>query len=123
MIWPEECIFTQPRLWEFLTASNCRALSKGCATTKTGASLSSFVADLFKLDDNDRKKDCHLRPQRRICAVLGTPFSGAIFGVEVLYVGSLLYEDLLPSIIAGITSYQIASLLGIRYQFFRWRLK
>jgi len=76
------------------------------------------VADLFKLDDNDRKKDRHLRPQRRICAVLGTPFSGAIFGVEVLYVGSLLYEDLLPSIIAGITSYQIASLLGIRYEVF-----
>jgi hypothetical protein len=33
-------------------------------------------------------------------------------------VGGLLYEVLLPSFIAGITSYQVCSLLGIRYQFY-----
>ena len=83
-----------------------------------GASLSSFVADLFKLDDNDRKKIVICGLSAGFAAVLGAPFSGAIFGVEVLYVGSLLYEVLLPSFIARITSYQIASLLGIRYEFY-----
>lgn len=83
-----------------------------------GASLSSFVADLFKLDDNDRKKIVICGLSAGFAAVLGAPFSGAIFGVEVLYVGSLLYEVLLPSFIAGITGYQIASLLGIRYEFY-----
>jgi H+/Cl- antiporter ClcA len=83
-----------------------------------GASLASFAADLFKLDANDRKKIVVCGLSAGFAAVLGAPFSGAIFGVEVLYVGSLLYEVLLPSFIAGITSYQVASLLGIRYEFY-----
>ena len=83
-----------------------------------GASLSSFIADLFKLDDNDRKKIVICGISAGFAAVLGAPFSGAIFGVEVLYVGSLMYEVLLPSFIAGITGYQIASLLGIHYEFY-----
>lgn len=83
-----------------------------------GASLASFTADLFKLDVNDRKKLVVCGLSAGFAAVLGAPFAGAIFGVEVLYVGSLLYEVLLPSFIAGITGYQIASLMGIHYQFF-----
>jgi H+/Cl- antiporter ClcA len=83
-----------------------------------GASLSSLAADLFKLDANDRKKIVVCGLSAGFAAVLGAPFSGAIFGVEVLYVGSLLYEVLLPSFIAGITSYQIASQLGVRYEFY-----
>jgi H+/Cl- antiporter ClcA len=83
-----------------------------------GASLSSFVADLFKLDDNDRKKLVICGLSAGFASVLGAPFAGAIFGVEVLYVGSILYEVLLPSIIAGITSYHISTLFGIHYQYY-----
>ncbi|MEN6317732.1 MAG: chloride channel protein [Syntrophaceae bacterium] len=83
-----------------------------------GASLSSFVADLFKLDDNDRKKLVICGLSAGFASVLGAPFAGAIFGVEVLYVGSILYEVLLPSIIAGVTSYHISSLIGIHYQYY-----
>jgi H+/Cl- antiporter ClcA len=83
-----------------------------------GASLSSFVAGLFKLDDNDRKKLVICGLSAGFASVLGAPFAGAIFGVEVLFVGSILYEVLLPSVIAGITSYHISSLLGIHYQYY-----
>ncbi len=47
--------------------------------------------------------------------MFGTPIAGAIFGVEVLFVGSILYEVLLPSFIAGVTSYQISAALGVTY--------
>jgi H+/Cl- antiporter ClcA len=83
-----------------------------------GASLSSFVADLLRFDATDRKKIVICGISAGFAAVLGAPFSGALFGVEVLYVGSLLYEVLLPSFIAGITSYQVASLMGIHYDFY-----
>lgn len=83
-----------------------------------GASLSSVVADLFKLDANDRKKLVICGLSAGFASVLGAPFAGAIFGVEVLYVGSIVYEVLLPSIIAGITSYHIATLFGIHYQYY-----
>jgi H+/Cl- antiporter ClcA len=80
-----------------------------------GAGLSSIIADLFKLDDNDRKKLVICGISAGFASVFGTPIAGSIFGIEVLFVGSILYEVLLPSFIAGITAYQISYAFGIRY--------
>ena len=44
-----------------------------------------------------------------------TPIAGSMFGIEVLFVGAILYEVLLPSFIAGITAYQVSSSLGVTY--------
>jgi H+/Cl- antiporter ClcA len=80
-----------------------------------GAALASKVADIFRFDDNDRKKLVICGISAGFAAVFGTPIGGAIFGVEVLFAGSILYEVLLPSFIAGITSYQVSSALGLNY--------
>ncbi len=63
----------------------------------------------------DRKKLVICGISAGFAAVFGTPIAGSIFGVEVLFVGSILYAVLLPSFIAGITAYQISYALGIRY--------
>ncbi len=47
--------------------------------------------------------------------MFGTPIAGAMFGVEVLFIGSLLYDVLLPSFVAGIVGYQVSSHLGVMY--------
>lgn len=47
--------------------------------------------------------------------MFGTPIAGAIFGIEVLFVGGIMYDILLPSFVAGVTSYQISSYLGTTY--------
>lgn len=80
-----------------------------------GAGLCSLLADMFRFDDQDRKKLVICGVSAGFAAVFGTPIAGSIFGVEVLFVGSILYEVLLPSFIAGITAYQVASSLGITY--------
>ena len=80
-----------------------------------GAGLASLFSDIFHMSDHDRKKLVICGISAGFAAVFGTPISGAIFGVEVLYVGTILYDVMLPSFIAGITSYQVAILLGIRY--------
>lgn len=80
-----------------------------------GAGLSSLFADLFHFDNRDRKKLVICGISAGFAAVFGTPIAGAIFGVEVLFVGSLLYDVLLPSFIAGVTSFQISSALGVTY--------
>jgi H+/Cl- antiporter ClcA len=80
-----------------------------------GAGLSSLLASILRFDDNDRKKLVICGISAGFSTVFGTPIAGAIFGVEVLFVGSLLYEVLLPSFVAGIVGYQISSAFGVTY--------
>ena len=80
-----------------------------------GGGIAAKVADIFCFNDTDRKKIVICGISAGFAAVFGTPIAGAIFGIEVLYIGSLMYDVLLPSFIAGITSYQISSALGVAY--------
>jgi len=80
-----------------------------------GAGLASLFADLLRLSDHDRKKIVICGISAGFASVFGTPIAGSIFGVEVLFVGSMLYEVLLPSFIAGVTAYEISSTFGIQY--------
>jgi H+/Cl- antiporter ClcA len=52
-----------------------------------GAAISSFLAGVFKFSDHDRRKFVICGISAAFATVFGTPFAGAIFGVEVLYMG------------------------------------
>ncbi|MCL5022027.1 MAG: chloride channel protein [Nitrospirae bacterium] len=80
-----------------------------------GAGLSSVLSDLLRFDDKDRRKLVICGISAGFATVFGTPIAGAIFGVEVLFVGGLLYDVLLPSFVAGVVGFHISSLMGITY--------
>lgn len=80
-----------------------------------GAAVTSTLSSLLRFDDRDRKKLVICGISAGFATVFGTPIAGAIFGVEVLFVGGMLYEVLLPSFVAGIVGYQVSSSLGIIY--------
>jgi len=80
-----------------------------------GAGLSSIVASLLKFGDRDRRKLVICGISAGFATVFGTPIAGAMFGLEVLFVGGVLYDVLLPSFIAGIVGYQVTAHLGITY--------
>jgi H+/Cl- antiporter ClcA len=80
-----------------------------------GAALSSGFARLLRFDERDRKKLVICGISAGFATVFGTPIAGALFGVEVLFVGAMLYDVLLPSFVAGIVGFQVSSALGVTY--------
>ncbi|GER93025.1 voltage-gated chloride channel [hot springs metagenome] len=98
-----------------ITISMGGSAGKEGPAAQIGAGLCSAFSDLFKFDDKDRKKLVICGISAGFATVFGTPIAGAIFGVEVLFVGAMLYDVLLPSFVAGIVGYQVSSTLGITY--------
>tara|TARA_B100000427_G_C15518976_1_gene599468 strand:+ start:1315 stop:2697 length:1383 start_codon:yes stop_codon:yes gene_type:complete len=80
-----------------------------------GAAMASGVARLFKFNSEDRKKFVICGVSAGFSAVFGTPIAGAIFSVEVLFMGKLLYSVLLPALVSAMVSFQIAQAIGLDY--------
>jgi len=83
-----------------------------------GAGVSSLVSDIFKFNKSDRKKLVICGISAGFASVFGTPIAGAIFGVEVLIIGVIMYDVLLPSFIAGFAAFTTTQFLGIEYTYF-----
>jgi len=83
-----------------------------------GAGMASFVSGIFHFSKEDRKKLVICGIGAGFASVFGTPIAGAIFGVEVLIIGLIRYEVLLPSFIAGFAAFTTAQYLGIQYSYF-----
>ncbi|BCD68829.1 chloride channel protein [Nitratiruptor sp. YY09-18] len=86
-----------------------------------GAASASGLSDLLRFSDSDRKKIVICGISAGFASVFGTPIAGAIFGVEVLIIGVIMYDVLLPSFIAGFAAFTTAQFLGIEYTYFDLR--
>ena len=83
-----------------------------------GAGTASAISDLLRFSKRDRKKLVVCGISAGFATVFGTPIAGAIFGVEVLIVGTIMYDLLLPSIVAGFTAFFTAQYLGATYTYY-----
>ncbi len=72
-----------------------------------GASVTSLFADLFRMSAEDRRRLVICGIGAGFAAVFGTPISGALFGIEVLYLGRIEYEVLFPCLVAGIVAHLV----------------
>ena len=80
-----------------------------------GAGLGAFFGRLFRFSARDRRKMMICGVSAGFAGVFGVPVAGALFGLEVLWVGHLFYEVMFPALVAGITAYQVTSWLGVNY--------
>ena len=98
-----------------LTIASGGSAGKEAPCADVGAGLGSILAKILRFNDEDRKKLMICGVSAGFASVFGVPISGAIFGLEVLYVGKIFYDALFPALVSGIVSYQVSSFFGIKY--------
>ncbi|MDY3868770.1 MAG: chloride channel protein, partial [Pyramidobacter sp.] len=86
--------------------------------TQIAAGITSTLAGLLKLSDDDRKKLVICGVSAGFAAVFGTPVSGAVFALEVLFIGQIYYDVLFPSFLSGVVAWRTANALGMTYSLF-----
>ena len=85
-----------------LTLAFGGSVGKEGPAAQIGAALTSLFSDLLGLNDADRRRLVICGISAGFAAVFGTPVSGALFGIEVLYLGRFDYSVIFPALIAGI---------------------
>ena len=80
-----------------------------------GGSVASQFAGWFKLSVPDKQILLMCGMSAGFAAVFGTPVAGAIFALEVLYIGRIKYDALIPCLIAGIIAHIACVSCGIKH--------
>jgi len=78
-----------------------------------GGSLASWLARGYRLNADDRRVLLLSGMAAGFGAVFGTPVAGAIFALEVLAIGRLRYDALLPCLMAAVLADKVCLACGI----------
>jgi H+/Cl- antiporter ClcA len=98
-----------------LTIASGGSAGKEAPAADMGAAIGDTVGGLFKLNRAEQRKLAICGISAGFSAIFGTPVAGAIFGLEILFVGSIMYEIILPAFVAGIVAFSVASAMGAPY--------
>jgi H+/Cl- antiporter ClcA len=80
-----------------------------------GGSLANLFGSWFKLNEADKKVVLTAGVAAGFGAVFGTPLTGAIFALEVIAIGRIQYNALLPCLIAGLVADVTVSAWGVHH--------
>lgn len=80
-----------------------------------GGSMANLLGKWFRLQKEDMKIMLMMGIAAGFGAVFGTPLTGAIFALEVLAIGRIKYNALLPCLMASVFAHVVCSLWGIQH--------
>lgn len=110
-------ILSIPKIFigSILTISTGGSAGREAPCADICASIASIISNLLKFTKKNYQKMIICGVSAGFASAFGVPLSGALFGVEVLFVGQLFYDALFPAVVSGIVSYYISSLMGVHY--------
>jgi H+/Cl- antiporter ClcA len=80
-----------------------------------GGSLSEWLGKLIRIPSENRKLLLMCGVSAGFGSVFGTPLAGAVFGMEVLAIGLVSYEALLPCFVASFVGHSVSLAWGIEH--------
>lgn len=80
-----------------------------------GGSIAAQFAGWYKLTSEDRQILLMCGMSAGFAAVFGTPVAGAVFALEVLFIGRIKYDALIPCLVAGIIAHITCLSCGIQH--------
>jgi H+/Cl- antiporter ClcA len=86
---------------------------------QTGASLADQLTRPLRLGDQDRRILLMAGISGGFASVFGTPLAGAVFGLEVLSIGRLRYDAILPCLLSAVIADRVTILWGIHHTLYR----
>lgn len=80
-----------------------------------GGSFSELIGKVFKVDETDRKILLMCGISSGFGSVFGTPLAGTVFGIEVIAIGFVRYQAILPCFIASFVGHLVTTAWGIHH--------
>jgi H+/Cl- antiporter ClcA len=80
-----------------------------------GGALADQLTHVFKLNPADRRLVLMAGISAGFASVFGTPLAGAVFAIEVLVIGRLRLEALLPCLLAAVLADQVGLWWGVQH--------
>lgn len=102
-----------------LTLASGGSAGKEGPCSHIGASLGAGLGQLLNLNSELQKRLVACGVSAGFASVFGTPIAGAIYGVEVLAIGRVRTDFLLPAIIGGVTAHQTSKFWGVPYEYYQ----
>ena len=80
-----------------------------------GGALADQLTHFFKLNHADRRMVLMAGISAGFASVFGTPLAGAVFALEVLAIGRMRLDALLPCLLAAVLADQVGLLWGVQH--------
>lgn len=84
-----------------------------------GGAATQGLAKLFKLNPKDTRLILIAGVAAGFGSIFGTPFTGALFALEVLAIGRIKYDAIIPALFASLLADYICSAWGAHHSYFR----
>ncbi len=89
------------------------------SAVQMGSAISDQFSRLFKLNSLDRKILLIIGISGGFASVFGTPLAGAVFALEVLIIGRIRYEAILPSMLTAYIANATCNLWNVHHTHYK----